>query len=98
MQSVGFQKNAHLRGRHLKNKNDECFCEKCRHKEANECIDSDCKCCVEADKIRLNHPIFSPEAGLSEEEKTRRESDAEEQEYVQQKSSAIGDDSLYSLP
>jgi hypothetical protein len=83
----------------LKNKNDdECFCEECGHKKASECIDSLCKCCVEADKIRLSHPTFSPEVGLSEEEKTRRESDAEEEEYAQQKSSAIGDDSLYSLP
>lgn len=56
----------------MKNKNDECFCEKCEHKKASECIELVCKCCLEADKIRLEHPVF--EEG-DEEEQIEKNSD-----------------------
>lgn len=39
-------------------KNDVCLCEICKHRKANDCIQSfKCKCCVEADTIRLKHPV-----------------------------------------
>lgn len=61
------------------NKNDVCFCEDCKHQKATECLDT-CKCCERADRIRLQHPVFDDEQGLSAEEKARREEEARDQE------------------
>jgi hypothetical protein len=57
----------------LKNKKDECFCEKCEHEKASECIKLACTCCLEADKIRLEHPVF--EEGENEEGQRNKSSD-----------------------
>ena len=57
-----------------KDKDNVCYCETCQHKTASECIEIQCSCCLEADKIRLEHPVLS-EDDLSPEEKERRESE-----------------------
>lgn len=53
-----------------KNKNDECFCEACHHETASECIEISCKCCLQADKIRLGHLVFGDEERGEDREKT----------------------------
>src|SRR5487761_1666034 len=58
-------------------KNDVCYCESCKHKTARECIELQCSCCVKADQIRLQHEIV-PEDDLSDEERERREEEAQE--------------------
>lgn len=52
---------------------DECFCEKCNHKKATDCIEIYCKCCVEADQIRLEHPVTEESEEKSAEEKYEEE-------------------------
>ncbi len=54
----------------MKNKNDECFCEVCDHEKASQCIEIICKCCLQADKIRLGHLVFGGEERDEEREKT----------------------------
>ncbi len=55
-----------------KKKDDQCFCESCNHKTANECIDLGCQCCLKAAQIMLNHPAV-PEDDFSEKEKRKRQ-------------------------
>lgn len=52
--------------------NDQCYCETCRHQKGSECIQLNCVCCLKADRIRLNHPVFEgeDESQNEEEEKT----------------------------
>ena len=61
-------------------KNDECFCEECKHDKASTCIQIACSCCLKADRIRLEHPVFE-----EEKEETEHESDEEEYEKGRQK-------------
>lgn len=57
----------------LRLNNDECYCEECKHSKASICISNLCGCCVEADKIRLEHPVFEKNADEEKKEKLDEE-------------------------
>jgi hypothetical protein len=61
----------------MKNKIDVCYCATCQHKKASECVsEHKCGCCIEADKIRLTHPVVPgevEEARAEEEEEMEKE-------------------------
>lgn len=67
-----------------KDKDNVCYCEICGHKTAEECIELQCSCCLEADKIRFEHTVVS-EDDLSYEEKERRGSEEQDAEKREQK-------------
>lgn len=57
---------------------DVCYCETCKHQEASECVQKfKCTCCVEADTIRLKHPVLTGEA----EDARDAENEEMEKEY-----------------
>ena len=68
-----------------KNKDNVCYCETCKHKTASECLELKCHCCLEADRIRLEHPVvpqedLSAEGKLSQEEEAEHEKEKEQQQ------------------
>ncbi len=52
---------------HLGKKDDVCYCEKCKHEKASECLEIPCNCCKKEDEIRLRHPILADESNQEEE-------------------------------
>ncbi len=56
---------------------DVCYCTTCRHEKASECIEEyKCSCCIEEDRIRLQHPVVPgevEEARAEEEEEADKE-------------------------
>ncbi len=60
-----------------KSKTDVCYCTTCHHKSASECVrEYKCSCCLEVDRIRLEHPVVPgevEEARFEEDERVEKE-------------------------